>query len=185
MKKLGLNPADIKYAVVSHAHPDHDGGARFLQDHFRTRVIMSPADWEMLDKRTIGTKPKLDMEATDGQKLTLGDIVMMHVYLAADPATGKMDFSGFMGGYTQFFGTKDQPNKPAEQGEKQAFGKQLPDEPPTSGTERATQSEFPFACDAPRQLEIRHVRAADQQQETNPSHERKQRTADMTLQIPE
>jgi enamine deaminase RidA (YjgF/YER057c/UK114 family) len=38
---------------------------------------------------------------------------MMHVYLAADPATGKMDFAGFMGAYTQFFGTKDQPNKPA------------------------------------------------------------------------
>ena len=47
------------------------------------------------------------------QKLTLGDVVMMHVYLAADPATGKMDFAGFMGGYTQFFGTKEQPNKPA------------------------------------------------------------------------
>ncbi|MFL6429352.1 MAG: Rid family hydrolase [Acidobacteriaceae bacterium] len=47
------------------------------------------------------------------QKLTLGDVVMMHVYLAGDPATGKMDFAGFMGGYTQFFGTKDQPNKPA------------------------------------------------------------------------
>jgi enamine deaminase RidA (YjgF/YER057c/UK114 family) len=52
-------------------------------------------------------------KALAAQKLTLGDIVMMHVYLAADPATGKMDFSGFMGGYTQFFGTKDQPNKPA------------------------------------------------------------------------
>ena len=47
------------------------------------------------------------------QKLTLGDVVMMHVYLAADPVTGKMDFAGFMGGYTQFFGTKEQPNKPA------------------------------------------------------------------------
>src|SRR6516164_10257385 len=31
MKKLGLDPANIKYAVVSHAHPDHDGGARYLQ----------------------------------------------------------------------------------------------------------------------------------------------------------
>ena len=52
-------------------------------------------------------------KALAAQKLTLGDVVMMHVYLAADPATGKMDFAGFMGGYTQFFGTKDQPNKPA------------------------------------------------------------------------
>jgi metallo-beta-lactamase class B len=72
MKKLGLDPATIKYAVVSHAHPDHDGGARFLQEHYNTRVIMSPADWDVLDKTT-GTKPKRDLEATDGQKLTLGD----------------------------------------------------------------------------------------------------------------
>jgi enamine deaminase RidA (YjgF/YER057c/UK114 family) len=47
------------------------------------------------------------------QKLTLGDIVMMHVYLAADPATNKLDFAGFMAGYSQFFGTPAQPNKPA------------------------------------------------------------------------
>jgi metallo-beta-lactamase class B len=73
MRKLGLDPANIKYAVVSHAHPDHDGGARFLQEHYGTRVIMSPADWDVLDKRTNGTKPKRDMEATDGQRLTLGD----------------------------------------------------------------------------------------------------------------
>jgi metallo-beta-lactamase class B len=73
MKKLGLDPANIKYAVVTHAHPDHDGGAKFLQDHYGTRVIMSPADWDVLDKRTNGTKPKRDVEATDGQKLTLGD----------------------------------------------------------------------------------------------------------------
>ena len=39
---------------------------------------------------------------------------MMHVYLVGDPAKdNKMDFSGFMAGYTKYFGTKDQPNKPA------------------------------------------------------------------------
>ncbi len=52
-------------------------------------------------------------KALTAQKLTLGDVVMMHAYLAADPTTGKMDFAGFMGGYTQFFGTREQPNKPA------------------------------------------------------------------------
>src|SRR5580704_19167155 len=67
MKKLGLDPANIKYAVVSHAHPDHDGGARFLQEHYGTRAIMSPADWDVLDKRTFGAKPKRDIEAADGQ----------------------------------------------------------------------------------------------------------------------
>jgi len=50
----------------------------------------------------------------ESQKLTLGDVVMMHVYLGADPAKdGKMDYAGMMAGYSQFFGTKDQPNKPA------------------------------------------------------------------------
>ena len=53
-------------------------------------------------------------EFLESQKLTLGDVVMMHVYLGGDPAKdGKMDFAGMMAGYTQFFGTRDQPNKPA------------------------------------------------------------------------
>ena len=52
-------------------------------------------------------------KALEAQQLTLGDVVMMHVYLAGDPAKGgKMDFDGFMQGYTQFFGTPAQPNLP-------------------------------------------------------------------------
>jgi len=48
------------------------------------------------------------------QGFGMGDVVMMRVYLVGDPALGgKMDFAGMMGGYTQFFGTTDQPNKPA------------------------------------------------------------------------
>jgi metallo-beta-lactamase class B len=88
MKKLGLDPANIKYAIVSHAHPDHDGGAKFLQDRYGTRVIMSPADWDVLDKRTNGTKPKRDLEATDGQKLTLGDTtVTLYITPGHTPGT--------------------------------------------------------------------------------------------------
>jgi enamine deaminase RidA (YjgF/YER057c/UK114 family) len=52
--------------------------------------------------------------ALAGQHLSLGDVVLMHVYLAGDPSQGgKMDFAGFMKAYSQYFGTKDQPNKPA------------------------------------------------------------------------
>jgi enamine deaminase RidA (YjgF/YER057c/UK114 family) len=47
-------------------------------------------------------------------KLGFGDVVAMTVYLVGDPAKGgRMDFEGFMAAYTQFFGTKDQPNLPA------------------------------------------------------------------------
>lgn len=46
--------------------------------------------------------------------LGLGDVVKMTVFLAADPAKGnQMDFAGMMAGYAKFFGTPDQPNKPA------------------------------------------------------------------------
>jgi enamine deaminase RidA (YjgF/YER057c/UK114 family) len=46
--------------------------------------------------------------------LTMGDVVKMQVFLVGDPAKeGKMDFGGFMEGYSQFFGTEAQPNLPA------------------------------------------------------------------------
>jgi enamine deaminase RidA (YjgF/YER057c/UK114 family) len=48
------------------------------------------------------------------QGLGMGDIVMMRVYMAADPAMGnKLDFAGMNAAYNKFFGTPDQPNKPA------------------------------------------------------------------------
>src|ERR1700722_9391109 len=48
------------------------------------------------------------------QKLTLADVAMVRVYLGGGPAKdGKSDVAGMTAGYTQFFGTKDQPNKPA------------------------------------------------------------------------
>ncbi|MBX2813593.1 MAG: RidA family protein [Myxococcales bacterium] len=46
--------------------------------------------------------------------LSLSDVVMMRAYLVGDPEKGgKLDFDGFMRGYTKFFGTKEQPNLPA------------------------------------------------------------------------
>lgn len=48
------------------------------------------------------------------QGLDMKDVVKMTVFLAGDPANGgKLDFAGLQAAYTQFFGTKDQPNKPA------------------------------------------------------------------------
>jgi len=48
------------------------------------------------------------------QGLDMKDVVKMTVFLAGDPANGgKLDFAGLQASYTQFFGTKNQPNKPA------------------------------------------------------------------------
>jgi len=76
LKKLGLNPADIKYVVISHGHLDHAGGAKFLQDKYGAHLVMSAADYDLLDQQNPTWKPKRDMVATDGMKLTLGDTTM-------------------------------------------------------------------------------------------------------------
>ncbi|MBT0625976.1 RidA family protein [Pseudomonas fluorescens] len=48
------------------------------------------------------------------QDLDLGDIVQLRVFLVgAEETGGKLDFAGLQRGYTQFFGTTEQPNKPA------------------------------------------------------------------------
>jgi metallo-beta-lactamase class B len=75
LKKLGLDPRQIKYAIISHGHGDHSGGAKYLQDTFGTRILASQADWELME-RGRGTRANRDMIITDGQKLTLGDTTL-------------------------------------------------------------------------------------------------------------
>ena len=52
LRSFGLDPGTIKYAIVSHGHRDHSGGAKYLQDSFKTRVLLSAADWDMLAANT-------------------------------------------------------------------------------------------------------------------------------------
>ena len=73
LRALGSDPNDIKYVLISHAHSDHVGGASFLQDRFNAKVIMSEADWQLLEgTKASWRKPRRDMVAVDGQQLTLG-----------------------------------------------------------------------------------------------------------------
>ena len=76
LRTLGLNPADIKYVVVSHGHLDHAAGAKYLQDKYQARVIMSAADWDLVEQQNPPWKPRRDIVATDGMPLTLGDFTM-------------------------------------------------------------------------------------------------------------
>ena len=76
--KVGLDPTQIKYIIVAHAHTDHYLGARYLQQKYHAHVIMSEADWNVLakDDTPAEFKPEKDMVATDGMKLTLGDTTL-------------------------------------------------------------------------------------------------------------
>jgi metallo-beta-lactamase class B len=76
LKKLGLDPAKVKYVIITHAHSDHVGGAKLMQDRFKSHIVMGGPDWDSIEKSVNGYpegKPKRDIVADDGQKLTLGD----------------------------------------------------------------------------------------------------------------
>lgn len=75
LKRLGLNPASIKYVIITHAHGDHDEGAKLLQDRYGAHVVMGAPDWDLIEKNVNipGGVPKRDIVAQDGQKITLGD----------------------------------------------------------------------------------------------------------------
>ena len=81
LKKLGFDPAQIKYVVVSHAHRDHAGGAWYLQERFGARVMLTADDWDLLARSTQKwPKPKKDIVVADGQQLTLGDTTLTFVH---------------------------------------------------------------------------------------------------------
>lgn len=44
--------------------------------------------------------------------LDMGDVIKMQAYLVAPEGSDGMDFQGFMDGYTQYFGTDEQPELP-------------------------------------------------------------------------
>jgi metallo-beta-lactamase class B len=76
MKKLGLDGSKVKYVILSHAHADHDGGAKLLQDSFPgAHLIYGAEDWKAVDASTnhAGGKPKHEMVGTDGMKVSVGD----------------------------------------------------------------------------------------------------------------
>ena len=76
---FGLDPNNIKYIVITHAHDDRYWGAKALQDTYpKARIAMSAADWDLVakDNSPAQFKPRKDMVVTDGQKITLGGVTV-------------------------------------------------------------------------------------------------------------
>jgi metallo-beta-lactamase class B len=79
LRKLGLDPAAVKYVIISHAHRDHVGGAKLMQERFGARIVMGGPDWDATEasvNQFPDGKPKRDIAAEDGQKITLGDVAV-------------------------------------------------------------------------------------------------------------
>ena len=91
---FGVEPENIKYIIVTHAHDDRYWGAKTLQDLYPgARVVMSQADWDVVakDNAPARVKPRKDMAATDGQKLTLGDTtITLYITPGHTPGTISM-----------------------------------------------------------------------------------------------
>lgn len=77
LKTLKLDPRNIKYVLLSHAHGDHDQGVALLQSRYGAKIVMGAADWDSTLKRDAtypGGVPKRDIAVgAEGTKITLGD----------------------------------------------------------------------------------------------------------------
>lgn len=97
-------PADAKLVYVSGQVPP------VVNSEVARNTIEAFGDTKT---QTIGVLERIQTILSD-VGLTMGDVVKMQVFLVGDPANeGVMDFAGFMEGYTQFFGTEEQPHLPA------------------------------------------------------------------------
>jgi len=77
LRKLGLDPKNVKYTIISHAHGDHVAGARLMQQTYKSRIVMGDKDWAMIEQSVYAYpngKPIRDITASDGQVITVGDV---------------------------------------------------------------------------------------------------------------
>jgi len=72
----------------------------------------TPADYGDTKAQAASVFAKIQA-ALKEQGLDMKDVVKMTVFLAADPKTGKLEFALMNSEYVKYFGTKEQPNKPA------------------------------------------------------------------------
>ncbi len=93
LKKLGLDPADVKYVIVSHAHGDHDEGAYLFQQRYGAHVVMGAPDWDSIEKQTAmpGGPPKRDISVTADRDITLGDTTV-HVLVSPGHTPGTLSY---------------------------------------------------------------------------------------------
>lgn len=108
MRKLGLDPAAIKYVIITHGHSDHLACAQYLQSHYGSKVVMAAADLPLAkqqsaksqsDKYGAFTLPKFDLIEHDNKMLQLGDTSLrLHLTPGHTPGSMSVDFPAISGG---------------------------------------------------------------------------------------
>lgn len=75
IRRLGFDPNNIRYVMVSHAHVEQIGGARRFQDEFGSVVMMTEQDWQLAESesgREGFEPPRRHLSVVDGSTLNLG-----------------------------------------------------------------------------------------------------------------
>lgn len=97
LKKVGLDPNNVKYVLVGHGHFDHFGGTPYFQENYSSRIALSQVDWELLERPTTNPnqanrpKPKRDMIIKDGDKVTVGDTTVT-LYVTPGHTMGSLSY---------------------------------------------------------------------------------------------
>lgn len=98
IRKLGFNPQDLKYILISHSHPDHFGGAGRIKEITGAHIVMSPEDWASVEQqqeaarvggRDIGIAFKRDVVKGEGDILKIGDNTF-HFYVTPGHTSGAL-----------------------------------------------------------------------------------------------
>ena len=121
IRKLGFDPRNIKYVILTHYHLDHTAGAAAIQDSYAPRLAMGAADWDALTGAPNPNNerlPRRDIAVKDGDTITVGSTtVRLHVLGGHTPATLGVDFTVYDGGKSyrafMFGGAAPGPGRPA------------------------------------------------------------------------
>ena len=80
MRKVGLDPGQVKYILLGHGHGDHYAGASFFQERYGTKVGTTAADWDLIHPPAAPAeagnqtpRPKRDLVLQEGTPVVLGE----------------------------------------------------------------------------------------------------------------
>jgi len=115
IRKVGFDPKNIKYILLTHGHLDHFGGANKIKALSGARVALTEGDWNFMEQQAKARPPKAgdepparDMVIKEGDTITLGDtkvkVYVLPGHTPASPAyeltvyANKKPYKGFVFG---------------------------------------------------------------------------------------